>query len=105
MAIIRNATPFDSIQRRFSGTDSIHFSNRKADNATIGVRIKHPYDGGSSEAQQQARTAFMAAQAKVKEILADSTQRADYEKQFKAQHKCITLRGFIFRKVYGTTGN
>lgn len=100
MAIIRNSTPFDSIQRRFSGSDSIHFRNRKTDNATIGVRMKHPYDGGSSEAQQQVRTAFATTQAKVKEIMADPDQRAQYEKEFKTQKKYITLRGYIFSKEY-----
>lgn len=100
MAILRNSTPFDSVQRKFSGTDSIHFCNRKADNATIGVRMKHPYDGGNSEAQQQVRTAFAATWAKVKEILADATQRAEYEKQFKAQKKYLYLRSFIFAKEY-----
>ena len=101
MAIIKNATPFDSIKRKFSKTDEIHFRNRRSDNATIGVRVKHPYDGGNSAAQQQARTAFKAAQAQVAQILADPEQKAGYEKQFKAQKKFITLRGFIFSKVYG----
>ena len=51
MAIIKNSTPFDSIQKKFAGSDEIHFRNRKKDNATIGVRVKNPYDGGNSEAQ------------------------------------------------------
>ena len=55
MAIIKNSTPFDSIQKKFSGSDEIHFRNRKKDNATIGVRVKNPYDGGSSEAQLAVR--------------------------------------------------
>ena len=55
MAIIKNSTPFDSIQKKFSGSDEIHFRNRKKDNATIGVRVKNPYDGGNSEAQQAVR--------------------------------------------------
>ena len=100
MAILRNSTPFDSVQRKFSGTDQIHFRNRKADNATIGVRLKHPYDGGNSAAQLQARTAFATAHAQVSQILADATQKAQYETQFKAQKKYLTLRGFIFSKVY-----
>lgn len=100
MAIIKNSTPFDSIKRKFSITDEIHFRTRKADNATIGVRVKHPYNGGGTAAQQEIRTAFAAAQTKVKELMGDPTQRAQYEKQFKAQKKCLTLRGFIFSQVY-----
>ena len=41
MALIKNSTPFDSIQKKFSGSDEIHFRNRKKDNATIGVRVKN----------------------------------------------------------------
>lgn len=100
MAIIKNSTPFDSVKRRFSNSDDIHFRNRKADNVTIGVRMKHPYDGGNSVSQQQVRTAFATAQAKTVEIMADTSQREQYEKQFKAQKKYLTLRGFIFSKVY-----
>lgn len=59
------------------------------------------YDGGNSAAQQQARTAFTAAIAQVATILADPTQRAQYEQQWKRQHKYKTLRGYIFAKVYG----
>ena len=100
MAIIKNSTPFDSIQKKFSGSDEIHFRNRKKDNATIGVRVKHPYDGGSSAAQQAVRTAFTNAQTQATTILADPTHRATYEAKFKAQKKYLTLRGYIVAQVF-----
>ena len=100
MAIIKNSTPFDSVQKKFSGSDEIHFRNRKKDNATIGVRMKHPYDGGSSEAQQAVRDAFTAAQAQAATTLADLEQRATYEAKFKAQKKYLTLRGYIVAQVF-----
>lgn len=100
MAIIKNATPFDSIKRKFSKTDSIHFSNRAADNATIGVRMKHPYDGGNSASQVSHRKAFADAIAQVNTIMADSAQRAPYQAAFKKQKKYINLRSYIFSQVY-----
>ena len=100
MAIIKNATPFDSVQKKFSGSDEIHFRNRKKDNATIGVRVKHPYDGGNSEAQLAVRNAFKAAHAQAATILADPEQRATYEAKFKAQKKYLTLRGYIVAQVF-----
>ena len=100
MAIIKNSTPFDSIQKKFSGTDEIHFRNRTKDNATIGVRVKNPYDGGKSEAQQAVRNAFKAAQTQATTILADPEQRATYEAKFKAQKKYITLRGYVVAQVF-----
>ena len=104
MAIIKNSTPFDSVQKKFSGSDEIHFRNRKKDNATIGVRMKHPYHGGNSEAQQAARNALKAAQAQASTILADAEQRATYEAKFKAQKKYITLRGYIISQIYQKPG-
>jgi hypothetical protein len=100
MAIIKNATPFDSVKKKFASSDEIHFRNRKKDNATIGVRVKHPYPGGNSEAQQAVRNAFTAAQAQVKTILSDPEQRATYEAKFKAQKKYITLRGYVMAQVF-----
>lgn len=100
MAIIKNATPFDSIKARFSRTDSIHFKNRKADNATIGVRLKHPYDGGNSASQVAYRNAFKTAAAQVKTIMADPAQKATYVEGFKNQNKYLYLRGYIFAQVF-----
>lgn len=99
MAKIVNSTPFDSIKSKFSQTDEIHFRNRKKDNATIGVRVKHPYDGGNSADQLAARAAFSAMQARVKAILADESQRAEYDAAYKKQKKYLTLRGYIYHAL------
>ena len=100
MALIKNSTPFDSVKKKFAGTDEIHFRNRKKDNATIGVRVKNPYNGGNYEAQIAVRDAFKAAQAQVQTIMDDAEQRATYQTKFKAQKKCLTLRGYIFSQVF-----
>jgi len=100
MAILKNSTPFDTIQGRFSGTDQIHFRNRKVDNATIGVRVKHPSNGGNSTDQLASRTAFSTAVTAVATAMANTTQLATYKSAFKAQKKYKTLRGYIFSQVY-----
>jgi len=104
MAILKNSTPFDSVQGRFSGSDQIHFRNRTVDNATIGVRVKHPNTGAGTAAQTAVRTAFTTAQAAVATALADSTQKASYTAAFKAQKKYKTLRGYIFSQVFVAPG-
>jgi hypothetical protein len=104
MAIIKTATPFDTVKKKFAGSDEIHFRNRKKDNATIGVRVKHPYNGGNSEAQKAVREAFKATHAQVKTIMADAEQRASYKAQFDAQKKYISLRGYIFAQVHKKNG-
>ncbi|MBO5816865.1 MAG: hypothetical protein J6R26_02825 [Paludibacteraceae bacterium] len=100
MAIIRNATPFDSIKKKFSSSDEIHFRNRTKDNATIGVRVKNPYDGGHSENQVAVRNAFKSTYEQVATILADPEQKATYVEKFKAQKKYVTLRGYIFAQLH-----
>ncbi|MCQ2313545.1 MAG: hypothetical protein MJZ84_08940 [Paludibacteraceae bacterium] len=107
MAIIKPATPFDSVKRKFSGTDEIHFKNRTADNATIGVRMKHPYDGGNSDKQIAVRDAFTAAQTAAKAILnakstdtdqANYTKFTEYTKAFKAQKG--KRNGYLYLRDY-----
>ncbi len=100
MAIIKNSTPFDSIQKKFSGSDEIHFRNRKKDNATIGVRVKNPYDGGNSEAQKTVREKFKTVRAQVDAIMADPEQKASYNAKYKAQKKYLSLRGYIFAQEF-----
>ncbi len=100
MALIKNATPFDSIKAKFSKSDEIHFRNRKADNATIGIRMKHPYDGGNSASQVAYRNAFKTAQEQVKTIMADPAQKATYVEGFKNQNKYLYIRNYIFAQVY-----
>jgi hypothetical protein len=100
MAIIKNATPFDSVKKKFASSDEIHFRNRKKDNATIGVRVKNPYSGGNSPAQIAARDAFKAAQKQVSQIMADPEQRAQYEAKYKVQKKYLGLRGYIMSQIY-----
>lgn len=100
MALISPATPFDSIKRKFAKSDQIHFRNRKADNATISIRLKHPYDGGASASQLAQRAKFIQAQNATATALATPETRATYEAAFKKQHKYITLRGYVFAQEY-----
>ena len=100
MAILSPSTPFDTIKRKFAKSDQIHFRNRKADNATISVRMKHPYDGGASANQIAQRAKFTQATAATITALETPATRATYEAAFKKQHKYITLRGYVFAQEY-----
>ena len=104
MALISPSTPFDAIKRKFAKSDQIHFRNRKADNATISVRMKHPYDGGASAEQLAHRAKFAQATAATATALNTPETRATYEAAFKKQHKFITLRGYVFAKEYAKLG-
>ena len=104
MALINPSTPFDSIKRKFAKSDQIHFRNRKADNATISVRMKHPYDGGASADQLAQRAKFAQAITATTTALTTPETRASYEAAFKKQHKYVTLRGYAFAKEYAKLG-
>ena len=99
MARIKPSTPFDTIKQKFAKSDEIYFKNRAVDNATIGVRLKHP-SASNTVKQQAIRTAFSTAMAQVKTIMADSAQLETYETAFRAQKKYLSLRGYIFAQVF-----
>ncbi len=95
------ATPYDSNKGKYARTDQIYFKIRKFDEATIGVRLKHPTDNQPpTAAQKQAQDLFATVAAKVKTALADVTQRAQYKAQWKAQRKYKTLTSYIFHVKY-----
>ena len=100
MAMIKPSTPFDTIKRKFAKSDEIHFRNRKADNATISVRMKHPYNGGSSAAQIAHRAKFALAIAAANTALQDAQQKAAYKTAFLKQRKYITLYGYVVAQEY-----
>lgn len=100
MARMQPSTPFDSAQHKFAKSDQIYFKVRKADNALLSVRMKHPYDGGNSASQIAQRAKFNQAQVATTTALANAETRATYEAAFKKQRKYVTLRGYIFAMEY-----
>ena len=100
MAVIKPSTPFDRIQRKFAKSDEIYFKNRKADNATLSVRMKHPYSGGHSVAQEACREKFRQAQLATSTALADAETCATYAVAFKKQKKYMYLRDYVFAQEY-----
>ena len=94
-------THIDSMKGKYSKSDRVYTRIRAFDEATIGVRLKHPTTNEPpTAAQQTAQTLFTTVAAKVKTALADATQKADYKAQWKAQRKYKTLTSFIFHKLY-----
>jgi hypothetical protein len=99
MAKISMATPFDCNKGKYAATDQIYFKVRKFDENTFGVRMKHPATNEPpTEAQQSVQTKFTNLIGQVKTALADSEQKATLTKEWKAQKRCKTLRGYVFSK-------
>lgn len=95
------ATPYDSNKGKYARTDQIYFKIRKFDEATFGVRLKHPTDNQPpTAAQQAAQDTFITVAGKVKTALADASQKATYKTEWKAQRKYKTLWSYVFHKLY-----
>lgn len=91
-------SPVKSITGKLSKSDNAYFSNRNG--KIIFTKVYNQYDGGNSTKQKAIRARFSAVQSKVREILADPSQRVEWEAKFKAQNKFATIRGFIFSSIY-----
>ena len=103
MAKLQMATPFDSNKGKYAATDEIYFKVRKFDDQVIGVRLKNPVTNEPpSEAQQTVQAKFANMVEQVNTALADSGQKAQLTKEWKAQKRCKTLRGYVFSKLTKT---
>ena len=101
MAKLEPFTHLDNFRGKYSRTDKVYAKVRVVDDQMIGVRIKHPVTNEPpSAAQQTVMDKFKTVQAQVSAILADPEQKAEKLAKFKQQHKCKTLRGYIFQDLY-----
>ena len=97
-------THFDSMSGKYARTDKIYIRIRKFDNQTIGVALKHPVTNDPpTEAQKVVQDKFKTVQTKVNTIMANPEQLEEYKTKWHQQHKYVTLRSFIFAKVYAET--
>lgn len=91
----------DAFHGKYGRTDRVYARVRKFDNRTLGIALKHPVTNNPpTEEQKAVQEKFKTVQTKVKTILADPAQRAQYLAEWKAQRKYTTLRGYVFAKLY-----
>ncbi len=104
MAFINPMIYLDAFLGKFGRTDKVYAKVRKFDNQTIGVALKHPVTNDPpTEAQKVVQDKFKTVQTKVNTIMADPEQLEAYKTKWHQQHKYVTLRSFIFAKVYDET--
>lgn len=94
-------THIDTMSGKYARTDKVYTKVRKFDDQVIGVRLKHPVTNDPpSAAQQTVQEKFKTIYAQVKTALADSTQKATLQDEWKQQKRCKTLTGYAFSKFY-----
>ena len=101
MKVILNG-PFQSISGRVGNLVIHHCKN----GTCYASRVPKPRSTPYSDNERKVQSKFAEAQKMTTEILASPLLRAHYEKDFKAQLKSpkpyITLRNFVFAKIYPT---
>ena len=114
MSKITPSSPFATIKGKFTRTDRIYIRENKHTGQLYGIGMEHPNRvDNPTEAQQQAQARFRETWKEVDTQLADPTQRAEYERQFrqhiaqarkKKKQPCASLRTFVFRLLYPKKG-
>ena len=110
MSKITPSSPFASVTGKFKRNDRIYIRENKHTGQLYGIGMDHPNRvDNPTEAQQQAQARFRDTWKEVDAQLADPTQRAEYEQQFrqhvaqarkKKKQPCASLRTFVFRLLY-----
>ena len=114
MSKITPSSPFASVTGKFKRTDHIYIRVNKHTGQLYGIGMDHPNRVEQpTEAQQQAQARFRDTWKEVDTLLAEPTQRAEYERLFrlhitqarkKKKQPCASLRTFVFRLLYPKKG-
>ena len=110
MARISPASHIASISGKYSRTDRTYIRANKHTGQLYGISLDNPTRvDNPTEAQQRAQSRFRDTWHEVDARLADTVQRAEYERLFRQhivqsrkRHKqpCASLRTFVFRLLY-----
>ena len=98
MSNIKLEAPFTAFRGKICKHSKIIFAQRKGTQYTS--QICNPRTKPFSEAEVERQTKFKQAVTNANTALADSTQKAAYEAEYKAQSKYKSLRGFVIAMEY-----
>ena len=114
MSKITPSSPFASITGKFIRNERIYIRANKHTGQLYGIGMDHPNRVEQpTEAQQQAQARFRDTWKEVDTLLAEPTQRAEYERLFRKhitesrkrkKQPCASLRTFVFRLLYPKKG-
>ena len=101
MAEIKPMALIESMKKKVCMHSDTYFRvNKQTGKVTTG-KICYPSDKAPSADQTAVRSRFAKVQAAVRTILADSTEKAKLETEFKSQHKYGSLFGYAMHKLNG----
>ena len=101
MAEIKPMALIESMKKKVCEHSDVYFRvNKQTGKVTTG-KLCNPSTKAPSAAQVAAKARFAKVVAAVRAILADATEKAKLEAEFKAQHTYGSLFGYAMHKLNG----
>ena len=101
MAEIKPMALIESMKKKVCEHSDVYFrTNRRTGKVTTG-KLCYPSDKAPSAAQIAAKARFAKVAAAVRAILADPTEKAKLEAEYKSQTKYGSLFGYAMHKLNG----
>ena len=99
MAEIKPMALIETMKKKVCEHSDVYFRvNKQTGKVTTG-KLCNPSTKPDSAAQTAAKNRFKKVQAAVRTILADATEKAKLQAEFKAQHKYGSLFGYAMHKL------
>jgi len=99
MASIKPMELIKSMSKKVCMHSDVYFRTNKQTGKTTTGKLCNPSDKAPSAAQIAAKARFAKVVAAVRTILADPTEKAKLESEFKAQIKIGSLFGYAMHKL------
>ena len=101
MAEIKPMALIESMKKKVCEHSDVYFRTNKQTGKVTTGKICYPSTKAPSAAQTAVKARFAKVVAAVRTILADATEKAKLEAEFKAQHKYGSLFGYAMHKLNG----
>jgi len=101
MAEIKPMALIESMKKKVCEHSDVYFRTNKRTGKVYTGKLCNPSTKEPSAAQIKAKERFAKVVAAVRTILADPTQKASLEAEYKAQTKIGSLFGYAMKKLNG----
>ena len=101
MAEIKPMALIESMKKKVCMHSDVYFRTNKQTGKVTTGKLCNPSDKADSEAQIKAKNRFKKVVAAVRTILADPTEKAKLEAEYKSQVKYGSLFGYAMHKLNG----
>ena len=108
MAEIKPMALIESMRKKVCEHSDVYFRTNKQTGKTTTGKLCYPSDKAPSASQIKAKERFAKVAAAVRTILADPTEKAKLQAEFKSQTKYGSLFGYAMHKLnsnYDSDGN